>query len=195
LAKLFFEGHSSGHTGSNDTGLEFLSCRGAEKKGGQTHTHTQTDFGYYYIDILFKTAIFTKKLKRKETYIFFNNFTRPLKSPITHNDPESTCEKSYLLETVPKQTEPKDISSYAFKELQKLSQSMPLKYKLFYDNLQPLVRKCDENKSNINSDKVVRRPKKILNSLQIYCSIFMLSLFISIYLHLCAIQTIFDLIY
>ncbi len=99
------------------------------------------------------------------------------------------------LETVPKQTEPKDISSYAFKELQKLSQSMPLKYKLFYDNLQPLVRKCDENKSNINSDKVVRRPKKILNSLQIYCSIFMLSLFISIYLHLCAIQTIFDLIY
>jgi hypothetical protein len=26
--KLFFEGHFSGHTGSNDTGLEFLSCEG-----------------------------------------------------------------------------------------------------------------------------------------------------------------------
>jgi hypothetical protein len=41
------------------------------------------------------------------------------------------------------------------KNFQKESQSMPLKYKLFYDNLQSLVRKCDENKSNINSDKVV----------------------------------------
>ncbi len=46
------------------------------------------------------------------------------------------------------------------KNFQKESQSMPLKYKLFYDNLQSLVRKCDENKSNINSDKVVKRPKK-----------------------------------
>ncbi len=35
--KLFFEGHFSGNTGSNGTGLEFLSCRGSEKKGGQTH--------------------------------------------------------------------------------------------------------------------------------------------------------------
>jgi hypothetical protein len=51
--KIYFEGHSSGHTGSNDTGLEFLSCRGPEKKGGQTHTQTdrQADFGYYYIDV------------------------------------------------------------------------------------------------------------------------------------------------
>jgi len=38
LGKLFFEGHFSGHTGSNDTGLEFLSCEGVEKKGGHTHT-------------------------------------------------------------------------------------------------------------------------------------------------------------
>jgi hypothetical protein len=36
--KLFFEGHSSGHTDSNDTGLEFLSRQGAEKKSGHTHT-------------------------------------------------------------------------------------------------------------------------------------------------------------
>jgi hypothetical protein len=35
--KNFFERRSSGHTGYNDTGLEFLSCQGAEKKGGQTH--------------------------------------------------------------------------------------------------------------------------------------------------------------
>jgi hypothetical protein len=49
-----------------------------------------------------------------------------LKHPINQN----------YLETVPKQTEPKGISSYAFKELQKLSQSMPLKYKLFCANLQ-----------------------------------------------------------
>ncbi len=34
----FFDGHSSGHTGSNDTGLEFLSRRGAEKKGGHRYT-------------------------------------------------------------------------------------------------------------------------------------------------------------
>ncbi len=34
--KLFFEGHFSGHTGSNDTGLEFLSCEGWEK--GRSHT-------------------------------------------------------------------------------------------------------------------------------------------------------------
>jgi hypothetical protein len=34
--KFFFEGHSSGHTGSNDTGLEFISCLRAEKKGGHT---------------------------------------------------------------------------------------------------------------------------------------------------------------
>ncbi len=31
--------------GSNDTVLEFVSCLGAEKKGGQTNTHT--DFEYY----------------------------------------------------------------------------------------------------------------------------------------------------
>jgi hypothetical protein len=31
-----FDGHSSGHTGSNDTGLEFLTRRGAEKKGGHS---------------------------------------------------------------------------------------------------------------------------------------------------------------
>ncbi len=34
--KLFFEGHSSGQTGFNDTGLEFVSCLRAEKKGGHT---------------------------------------------------------------------------------------------------------------------------------------------------------------
>ncbi len=45
----FFKRHSSGHTDSNDTGLEFLSCQEAEKKGGQTYR--QTDFGYYYIDL------------------------------------------------------------------------------------------------------------------------------------------------
>jgi hypothetical protein len=28
--KKFFEGHSSVHNGSNDTGLEFVSCLGAE---------------------------------------------------------------------------------------------------------------------------------------------------------------------
>ncbi len=38
---FFFDGHFSGHTGSNDTGLESLSCRGAEKKGG--HTDIQTE--------------------------------------------------------------------------------------------------------------------------------------------------------
>ncbi len=49
--KICFEGHSSGHIGSNDTGLEFVSCLGAEKKGAQTDRHT--DFEYYvYIDVL-----------------------------------------------------------------------------------------------------------------------------------------------
>ncbi len=41
LGKKFFGGHSSGHTASNDTGLDFVSCLGAEKKGGQTDKHTQ----------------------------------------------------------------------------------------------------------------------------------------------------------
>ncbi len=34
--KFFFERHSSGHIGSNDTGLEIVSCLGAEKKSGHT---------------------------------------------------------------------------------------------------------------------------------------------------------------
>ncbi len=34
--KCFFEGHSSGQTGSNDTSFEFVSCLRAEKKGGHT---------------------------------------------------------------------------------------------------------------------------------------------------------------
>ncbi len=33
----------------------------------------------------------------RETY-FSNDFTRPLKSHITHNDPESACEKLILVE-------------------------------------------------------------------------------------------------
>ncbi len=36
FSEIFFEGHSSGQTGSNDTGLEFVSCLRAEKKGGHT---------------------------------------------------------------------------------------------------------------------------------------------------------------
>ncbi len=38
----FFERHSSGQTGSNDIGLEFVSCLGTEKM-----SHRQTDFEYY----------------------------------------------------------------------------------------------------------------------------------------------------
>ncbi len=38
--ELLFEGHSSSHTDSNDTGLEFLSRQGSEKKG--SHTYIQT---------------------------------------------------------------------------------------------------------------------------------------------------------
>jgi hypothetical protein len=34
--KIFFDGHSFGHTGSNDTGLEFVSCLGAEEMVGHT---------------------------------------------------------------------------------------------------------------------------------------------------------------
>ncbi len=34
--EIFFDGHSSGQTGSNDTGLEFKSYVRAEKKGGYT---------------------------------------------------------------------------------------------------------------------------------------------------------------
>ncbi len=41
--KLFVEGHSSCHTGSNDTSPEFVSCQEAEKKGCHTHTHTHTE--------------------------------------------------------------------------------------------------------------------------------------------------------
>ncbi len=37
---IFFEGHSWGHNGSNDIGLEFLSCEVAEKKSVHTHSHT-----------------------------------------------------------------------------------------------------------------------------------------------------------
>ncbi len=40
--KLFFERHSSGQTGSNDNGLEFVSCLRTEKKAVK-----QTDFEYY----------------------------------------------------------------------------------------------------------------------------------------------------
>ncbi len=32
FSETFFEGHSSGQTGSNDTGLEFVSCLRAEKR-------------------------------------------------------------------------------------------------------------------------------------------------------------------
>jgi len=35
--KIFFDGHSSGHTRSNEISLEFLSCSGAEQMGGLTH--------------------------------------------------------------------------------------------------------------------------------------------------------------
>ncbi len=45
--KIFFNGHSSGHTGSYDTCLKLISCRGAEKKGG--HTHRQI-LSILYID-------------------------------------------------------------------------------------------------------------------------------------------------
>ncbi len=38
LANIFFEGTPSGHTESNETGLKFVSCRGAEKKGGHTQS-------------------------------------------------------------------------------------------------------------------------------------------------------------
>ncbi len=40
LMQRFFDRHSSGYTGSNDNGLEFVSCLGAEKKSGQTGKHT-----------------------------------------------------------------------------------------------------------------------------------------------------------
>ncbi len=50
--KLLFEGHFSGHTGSNDTGFEFLSCEGTEKKGGHTHRRNKDDiYIYVYIDV------------------------------------------------------------------------------------------------------------------------------------------------
>ncbi len=49
MVKFFSEGHSLGDTGSNDTGLKFVSCRGAEKKGGHTHTDTQI-LGIIHID-------------------------------------------------------------------------------------------------------------------------------------------------
>jgi hypothetical protein len=47
---FFSKVSTSGHKGSIETGLMFLSCPGAEPISG--HTHTQTDiFGYYNIDI------------------------------------------------------------------------------------------------------------------------------------------------
>jgi len=45
--KKFFDGHSSGHTGSNDTGLKFVSCWGREI--GRSGTDTQI-LGIYNID-------------------------------------------------------------------------------------------------------------------------------------------------
>jgi hypothetical protein len=38
LVKFFVEEHSLGDTGSNDTCLKFVSCRGAGKKDGHTDT-------------------------------------------------------------------------------------------------------------------------------------------------------------
>ncbi len=35
--KLIFERNSPGYNGSNDIGLEFLSCQRLRKKGGHTH--------------------------------------------------------------------------------------------------------------------------------------------------------------
>jgi hypothetical protein len=55
LGKIIFEGHSSGHTDSNDTSLEFLSCEGLEK--GRSHTHRRNKDNVY-IDLL--TIFFTK---------------------------------------------------------------------------------------------------------------------------------------
>ncbi len=61
-AKFFVLGHFSGHTGSNDTSLKFVSCRGAEKRAVRetdrqtdththTHTHTHTQIlSFIYID-------------------------------------------------------------------------------------------------------------------------------------------------
>ncbi len=41
-SKLFLERNSSVYTGSNDTGLKFLSYQRTEKKGRSHHTHTHT---------------------------------------------------------------------------------------------------------------------------------------------------------
>jgi hypothetical protein len=57
LTKLFFARHFSGHTGSNDTGLEFVSCRGAEKKGGQTNRFIYIDLHKFHRSKKFATAI------------------------------------------------------------------------------------------------------------------------------------------
>jgi hypothetical protein len=47
----FFEGHSSGRTGSNDTNLEFLSCERAEKNGGHTPTHRRNKDNIYRLAV------------------------------------------------------------------------------------------------------------------------------------------------
>jgi hypothetical protein len=48
--KIFSDSAPLGHLRSNDTGVKFLSCPGAESIKGQTNTHTEWEF----YDILIK---------------------------------------------------------------------------------------------------------------------------------------------
>jgi hypothetical protein len=91
--KLFFEGHFSGHTGSNDTGLEFLSCEGWEK--GRSHTYRQNkDNIYIYI------------------YRFDNTFEK-------HNQKTDLNQITYIV-SAPKANFKKKIRSLSWTRTQKL---------------------------------------------------------------------------
>ncbi len=71
--ELFFEGHSSGHTESKDTGLEFLSCEGVEKRAvthSHRHTHRRNKDNIY--NRFFK--IFEKICEMREEIWFFKNY-------------------------------------------------------------------------------------------------------------------------
>ncbi len=73
-ANLFFEGHSSGHTGSNHTGLQFVSCLRAEKKGGHAHKRNKDNI-YIMRDTNTSnpslTTYITQKLNAVKNLFFF----------------------------------------------------------------------------------------------------------------------------
>ncbi len=63
-----------------------------------------------------------------------------------------------ILDSVPKQSKPRGLTSAKFKTLQSLKNSMPEKYRKFYDDLKLLV---NDNLKDWDSDNNNKKQKKV----------------------------------